>query len=112
MRARFIAAARREFLAEVVYYNKEEPGLGARFAAAVEDATDRALAFPLAGAPASKNTRRVFSQGLSFRCCLSARCRRYYHLCTRTSLASAGLLAIAWSGPLTNHSSPTGCAGG
>ncbi len=44
--ARFVAAARREFLAEVVYYNKEEPGLGARFAAAVEDATVRALAFP------------------------------------------------------------------
>jgi hypothetical protein len=28
-RAKFVAAARREFLAEVVYYNKEEPGLGA-----------------------------------------------------------------------------------
>ena len=37
-RARFVAAARREFLVEVVYYNKEETGLGARFAAAVEDA--------------------------------------------------------------------------
>jgi len=49
-RARFVAAARREFLAEVVYYNKEEPGLGVRFAAAVEDATARALAFPRAGA--------------------------------------------------------------
>ena len=65
-RARFVAAARREFLAEVVYYNKEEPGLGARFAAAVEDATARSLAFPLAGAPASKNTRRVFLKDFPF----------------------------------------------
>ena len=65
-RVRFGAAARREFLAEVVYYNKEEPGLGARFAAAVEDATARALAFPLAGAPASRNTRRVFLKDFPF----------------------------------------------
>lgn len=64
-RARFVAAARREFLTEVVYYNRE-PGLGARFAAAVEDATVRALAFPLAGAPASKNTRRVFLKDFPF----------------------------------------------
>jgi len=65
-RAKFVAAARREFLFEVVYYNKEESGLGARFSAAVEDATARALAFPLAGAPASKNTRRVFVQNFPF----------------------------------------------
>lgn len=43
-RARFIAPARREFLAEVVYYNGKEPGLGTRFAAAVEEAATRALA--------------------------------------------------------------------
>jgi plasmid stabilization system protein ParE len=65
-RARFVAAARREFLVEVVYYNEEAPGLGARFAAAVEDATARALAFPLAGAPASENTRRVFLKAFPF----------------------------------------------
>jgi hypothetical protein len=35
-RARFIAAARLEFLAEVIYYSEAEAGLGARFAAAVE----------------------------------------------------------------------------
>jgi len=34
-RARFVAAARREFLAEVAYYAREEAGLGARFTAAV-----------------------------------------------------------------------------
>lgn len=65
-RARFVAAARREFLIEVVYYNNVEPGLGARFAAAVESATARALAFPLAGAPATTNTRRVFLKDFPF----------------------------------------------
>jgi hypothetical protein len=44
-RARFVAAARREFLAEVVYYNNKQPGLGSRFAEAVKEATGRALAF-------------------------------------------------------------------
>ncbi len=59
-RVRFVAAARLEFLAEVIYYNKERAGLGARFTAAVEEATARAAAFPLTGSPASKSTRRVF----------------------------------------------------
>ncbi len=65
-RARFIAPARRELLAEVAYYNGQEPGLGLRFAAAVEEATARAVAFPLAGSPASKNTRRVFVKDFPF----------------------------------------------
>jgi toxin ParE1/3/4 len=65
-RARFIAPARREFLAEVVYYNGKEPGLGARFAAAVEEAAARAVAFPLTGSPASKNTRRAFVKDFPF----------------------------------------------
>jgi hypothetical protein len=34
-RARFIAAARLEFLAEVIYYSEAQAGLGKRFAAAV-----------------------------------------------------------------------------
>ena len=37
-RARFIAAARLEFLAEVIYHNEAQPGLGERFTAAVEEA--------------------------------------------------------------------------
>jgi toxin ParE1/3/4 len=65
-RVRFVAAARHEFLAEVVYYNNEETDLGARFAAAVEDATARALSFPLAGSRATKNTRRVFLKDFPF----------------------------------------------
>lgn len=65
-RARFLAPARREFLAEVAYYHMREPGLGTRFAAAVEDATARALAFPFSGSPASKNSRRVFVRDFPF----------------------------------------------
>jgi toxin ParE1/3/4 len=62
-RARFIAAARLEFLKEVIYYNEAEPGLGERFTAAVEEAIVRALAFPVAGSPATANTRRVIVKG-------------------------------------------------
>ena len=65
-RARFIEPARREFLAEVVYYNGKEPGLGIRFAAAVNEATARAVSFPLTGSPASKSTRRVFVKNFPF----------------------------------------------
>ena len=65
-RARFITAARMEFLAEVAYYNEIQPTLGARFTAAVEDATMRALAFPLAGSPAVSNTRRVVLKEFPF----------------------------------------------
>lgn len=64
--ARFVPAARREFLAEIVYYNEEQAGLGARFTAAVEDAAARALAFPHAGSPAAGNTWRVLLQGFPF----------------------------------------------
>ena len=64
--ARFLAPARREFLAEVAYYNDRESGLGARFAVAVEDAIKRAIAFPLAGSPFSGGTRRVFTRGFPF----------------------------------------------
>ena len=50
-RARFIAPARRELLAEVAYYSNKELRLGSRFLTAVEDATARALAYPLTGTP-------------------------------------------------------------
>ena len=64
--ARFIAEARQEFLAGVAHYNEAEPGLGLRFSAAVEEATARALVFPLAGSPSVSNTRRVFLKGFPF----------------------------------------------
>ena len=66
MRARFIAAARLEFLAEVIYHNEAQPGLGERFAAAVEAATARALAFPLSGSPSRSNTRKIVVNAFRF----------------------------------------------
>jgi toxin ParE1/3/4 len=65
-RARFIAAARLEYLAEVIYYSEAQAGLGVRFAAAVEEAAARALAFPLSGSPYRSNTRRVLVYGFPF----------------------------------------------
>jgi toxin ParE1/3/4 len=65
-RVRFVAAARQEFLAEVAYYRQAQGGLGERFAAAVEEATARALAFPETGSPSAASTRRVFVKGFPF----------------------------------------------
>lgn len=65
-RARFVAEARQEFLAEVAYYNEAQPGLGVRFTKAVEEATARALAFPLSGTPSVSDTRRVLLKGFPF----------------------------------------------
>lgn len=66
MRAKFIAPARRELHKEVVYYNEQEPGLGVAFSQEVEEATARALAFPEAGSPATKNTKLVFVKRFPF----------------------------------------------
>ena len=62
---RFIAEARQEFLFEVAYYNGLDPGLGERFATAVEEAAARVVAFPAAGSPspssiASKKKKSLF----------------------------------------------------
>jgi toxin ParE1/3/4 len=65
-RVRFVAPARREFLRQVAHYNRKEPSLGVRFTAAVEEATLRAVAFPLTGSRASKRTRRVFVKEFPF----------------------------------------------
>ena len=65
-RARFIAAARLELLAEVVHYAREDPHLGERFAEAVEAAVARALAFPLAGSPGLAKTRYVLVEKFPF----------------------------------------------
>jgi hypothetical protein len=64
-RVRFVAAARREFLAEVIYYNEERAGLGARFTAAVEEATARAAGFPLTGQSSIGPRRTRLSYSLS-----------------------------------------------
>jgi hypothetical protein len=47
------------FLLKLAYYEDKEPGLGERFLAAVEDATARALAYPLTGSQATERTRRM-----------------------------------------------------
>jgi plasmid stabilization system protein ParE len=65
-RVRFVAPARAEFLAEVFFYNQVAPGQGARFAVAVEEATARALTFPLSGSPSEPNVRRVVVKNFPF----------------------------------------------
>lgn len=65
-RARFVAAARQEFLSEVIFYNETQPGMGSHFAAAVEQAAARVLAFPLSGSPSAAITRRVIVKGFPF----------------------------------------------
>jgi len=65
-RARFVAAARQEFIAEVAYYSEAQNGLGERFATAVEEAAVRAVAFPLAGSPSAAGTRRVIVKEFPF----------------------------------------------
>lgn len=65
-RARLVAPARHEFLAGIAYYDGKESGLGRRFVAAVEEATTRALAFPLAGSLGPHDTRRVFMRDFPF----------------------------------------------
>ena len=65
-RAQFVEPARFEVLAEVAYYHRVKEGLGTKFLEAVEDATARALAYPLAGSPAQLKTRRVFLRHFPF----------------------------------------------
>ncbi|MFN9918111.1 MAG: type II toxin-antitoxin system RelE/ParE family toxin, partial [Pirellulaceae bacterium] len=49
-----------------VYYHRLEAGLGSKFLEAVEDATARALAYPLAGTTAQNRTRRMFLRDFPF----------------------------------------------
>lgn len=64
--ARFIPAARLELIAEIIYYDKARVGLGRQFAAVIEAATARALAFPRSGSPSRANTRRLIVNGFPF----------------------------------------------
>ena len=50
----------------MAYYNQQLSGLGLRFTAAVEEAVVRAVAFPLAGSRASRNTLRAFVKDFPF----------------------------------------------
>jgi toxin ParE1/3/4 len=62
----FVEPAWLEVLAEVGYYHRLEARHGTKFLEAVEDATARALAYPLAGSPAQNRTRRVFLRDFLF----------------------------------------------
>jgi len=63
---RFLAAARRELLAEVLHYNELEVGLGVKFARAFESTLAIAVQFPLAGSPGPAETRKVVLKGFPF----------------------------------------------
>lgn len=63
---RFLAAARRELLAEVLHYNDMEVGLGVKFARAFEEALAIAVQFPLAGSPGPAATRKVLLKGFPY----------------------------------------------
>lgn len=65
-RARFLQEAEAEFLAEVAYYAEVQARGAERFRAAVEEATARAVTFPMAGLPYMAKTRRVFVKGYPF----------------------------------------------
>lgn len=64
--ARFLEEAETEFLKEVQYYADVQAGGAERFRTAIEDATPRALAFPMAGLSYLARTRRVFVKGYPF----------------------------------------------
>jgi plasmid stabilization system protein ParE len=63
---RFLAAARRELLAEALYYRESGAGLGVKFVRAVEQALAIAVQFPLAGSPGPAATRKVTVKGFPF----------------------------------------------
>ena len=65
-RARFLVEAEAEFLHEVGYYARAQMHGAERFRLAVEEATARALSFPMAGLTYLKKTRRVFVKGYPF----------------------------------------------
>ena len=63
---RFLAPARRELLAEVLYYSESGAGLGVKFVRAVEQALAIVVQFPLAGSPGPGATRKVTVKGFPF----------------------------------------------
>ena len=63
---RFVAAARREFIAELAYYREVDPAMAVRFNHAVEETIIRACSFPTMGSPGGAGTRRVFVRDFPF----------------------------------------------
>lgn len=58
MRVRFLACAEAELAEAAAYYDRESPGLGSEFLAAVEKSLSRIQAYPLAWPLLSARTRR------------------------------------------------------
>lgn len=65
-RARFLASARAEYLAEVTYYSEVGEELGLRFAKAIEATSAFALSFPQAGTAGISGTRRLLVKDFPF----------------------------------------------
>ena len=63
---RFHEAAIAEIVHEALYYRSVSKALGARFALAVEQATQLASEFPDMGSPYKYGTRRVFPRKFPF----------------------------------------------
>lgn len=65
-RVRLVADARREFFREILYYENERKGLGARFRRAAEEAFLHAGEKPGHGKPGALGTRRLLMRGFPF----------------------------------------------
>lgn len=63
---RFLQEARLEFLADVVYYEQKERGLGERFRISVEAAVQLISNIPAAGARWKYRTLRVFPKNFPY----------------------------------------------
>jgi toxin ParE1/3/4 len=63
---RYLKQAREELLAQVTYYEDEQPGLGLRFWQSVETVMTLACSFPRVGTPGLRGTRKVFAKGFPF----------------------------------------------
>lgn len=58
MKLKLLIAARTDAAGAIAYYNAQEPGLGAEFAAEVRKTIERILQFPNAWTSVSKRVRR------------------------------------------------------
>lgn len=58
MKLKLLAAAKTDVAGAIAYYNSEEPGLGAEFAAEVRKTIERILQFPNAWTSVSNRVRR------------------------------------------------------
>ncbi|MBC5764570.1 type II toxin-antitoxin system RelE/ParE family toxin [Ramlibacter albus] len=65
-RVRLDAAARAEFLHEVLYYETVQRGLGRKFRESIDTAVERLLRVPDSGRPEDLDCRRIRVEGFPF----------------------------------------------